>query len=177
MRWFWIDRFEEFESGRCAVAVKSVSLVEEQMDEYLPGTAVMPASLIIEGLAQTGGLLIGEHNGFRDRVVLAKVAKAKFHFPAIPGDRLVYTATIEDIQPGGGICRGVSRRGDAIQAEVDLMFAFLDDRFPEVDLFGPVDFLRMLRLLKVYDVGRAADGSRLEVPPYLLDLEASDLNS
>ena len=71
MRWFWIDRFEEFVSGSHAVAVKSVSLSEDPVDEYSPGRPYFPASLIVEGLAQTGGLLIAQSSDFRSRVVLA----------------------------------------------------------------------------------------------------------
>ena len=64
MRWYWIDRFLEFVSGSHAVTVKNVSLVEEQMENYVPGHPLMPGSLNIEGFAQTGGLLVGEHRGF-----------------------------------------------------------------------------------------------------------------
>ena len=53
----------------------------------------MPNSLVVEGIAQTGGLLVCEHGRFREKVVLAKLPKAKFHFLAKPGDSLVYTAT------------------------------------------------------------------------------------
>ena len=75
MRWFWIDRFTEFESGRAATAIKNVSLAEEYLHDHFPGAPVMPNALVIEGLAQTGGLLVAEHSGFENRVVLAKVAK------------------------------------------------------------------------------------------------------
>lgn len=174
MRWFWIDRFLEFESGRSAVAIKNVSLVEEVIDEYIPGQGLLPSTLIIEGIAQTGGLLIGEAGGFQERVVLAKVAKAVFHFPATPGDSLIYSATVEDIRPGGGICVGTSHRGDELQAEVELVFAFLDDRFEGVDLFDSADFLRMLRLLRLYDVGRTPEGQPLVIPPHLREAEEEE---
>jgi len=171
MRWFWIDRFVEFESGRRAVAIKNISLVEEQMDGYMPGLPVMPTSLIIEGLAQTAGLLVGEHNRYLERVVLAKLGRAEFHLPALAGDTLTYTATVEEIQPDGAICTATSHIGDRLQAEVELIFAHLDSRFEGVDLFEPSDFLRMLRLLRIYDVGRAADGQPLQVPEHLLEAE------
>jgi len=83
MRWFWIDRFTEFERGRRAVAIKGVALSEEQFDDYSPGFPLMPASLVIEGMAQTAGLLVGEMEGFAQRVVLAKIGKAIFHRPAV----------------------------------------------------------------------------------------------
>ena len=97
MRWFWIDRFSEFESGRHAVAIKNVSLAEEHLHDHFPGAPVMPNTLVIEGLAQTGGLLVAEHNAFRERVILAKIAKARFHLPATPGDTLVYRVAIDDM--------------------------------------------------------------------------------
>lgn len=173
MRWFWIDRFLEFESGRRAVALKRISVVEEQMDEYLPGLPVMPASLIIEGLAQTGGLLVGEHNQFLERVVLAKVTKAEFHFAARAGDTLIYTAVADDIRPTGALCRGTSHCEGQLQAEVELVFAHLDDRFP-AELFVPADFLRMLRMWRLYEVGRSADGRPLAIPAHLLQAEAAE---
>lgn len=168
MRWFWIDRFLEFERAKRAVAIKNISLAEDYLTDYLPGYPVFPQSLVVEGLAQTGGLLAGEYNGFRERVVLAKVAKAQFHTLARPGDTLTYEAIIEDIKSDGAICRGISRKGDQIQAEVELMFAHLDERFQGVDLFEPAAFLGMLRQLGVFAVGRKSDGSPLDVPPHLL---------
>jgi len=168
MRWFLIDRFVEFHRGKSAVAIKNVALGHESMDDELPGYPMFPMSLIVEGLAQTGGLLIGEYGGFRERVVLAKVAKAEFHLLARPGDTLTYEAILEDVKSSGAICRGISRRGDQIQAEVELMFAHLDDRFQGVDLFEPAAFLGMLRQLGVFAVGRKADGSPLDVPPHML---------
>lgn len=174
MRWFWIDKFVEFESGRRAVATKNICLAEEQMDQYGPWLPLMPCSLIIEGLAQTGGLLVGEHNSFKERVVLAKLGKAVFHTPALAGDTLTYTAEVESIQSDGAICRGTSYIGDQLHAEVELVFAHLDDRFDGVDLFDPADFLRMLRLLKLFDVGRSANGEPLKIPEHLLEAEREE---
>ena len=78
MRWFWIDRFIEFEQGRRAVALKNVSLAEEHLHDHFFGYPVMPHSLVVEGIAQTGGLLVGECNEYKERVVLAKISKALF---------------------------------------------------------------------------------------------------
>lgn len=174
MRWFWIDRFIEFESGRRAVAIKGITLVEEQMEGYGPWLPLMPASLVIEGLAQAGGLLVGEHNAFRERVVLAKIGKAVFHRPALAGDTLTYTTVVENMQADGAICRGTSHIGDQLHAEIDLVFAHLDDRFLGVDQFEPADFLRLLRLLRLYEVGRTTDGEPLRIPDHLLQAEQED---
>ena len=177
MRWYWIDRFIEFESGRRAVATKNISLVEEQMDGYGPWLPMMPASLIIEGLAQTGGLLVGEHNAFKERVVLAKLGKAVFHFPAVAGDTLTYTAVVENIQADGAICKATSHIDDRLHAEVDFVFAHLDDRFQGVDLFEPAHFLRMLRLLRIFDVGRTDSGEPLKIPEHLLQAEREEFTT
>ena len=75
MRWIWIDHFLAFESKRSARAVKNLSLAEDHFADHFPGYPVMPASLIIEGLAQTGGILVGEAGGFVEKVVLAKIPR------------------------------------------------------------------------------------------------------
>lgn len=171
MRWFWIDKFEEFVRGQRAVAIKAIATCEEQFDGYCPGFPIMPQALIIEGMAQTAGLLIGEMEGYQQRVVLAKVGKAVFHGIAQCGDVLRYDARVLDVKADGAMCAVTGYLGDKVHAEVEMMFAFLDDRFPSGPLFEPVDFLVMLRSFGIYDVGRTADGQPLAVPPFYLQAE------
>jgi len=173
MRWFWIDRFHEFHSGRQATAVKNVSLAEEHLHDHFPGAPVMPNSLVIEGLAQTGGLLVAEHGGFAERVVLAKVAKARFHCPAVPGDTLTYRVTIDDIHKDGAIVSGTSHIGQRLQAEVQIVFAHLSEEAAGKSLFDPASLLAMVKLLGVFEVGRDAAGQPLQVPPALLAAEGA----
>ena len=52
MRWFWIDRFLEFNSGTTARAIKNVSLAEDHLHDHFPGYPVMPGSLGIEAIIQ-----------------------------------------------------------------------------------------------------------------------------
>ena len=171
MRWFWIDRFTEFVRGQRAVAVKSIAMCEEAIDGYCPGFPVMPASLMIEGMAQTAGLLIGEMDGFNQRVVLAKIGKAVFDRPAIPGETLRYEANIADVKRDGALASVIAFVGDEQVGEVDLMFAFLDERFPSGPLFEPVGFVAMLRAFHMYDVGRTPDGQPIELPKFYADAE------
>lgn len=167
MRWFWIDRYTQFESGRTATAIKNVSLAEEHLHDHFPGAPVMPNSLVIEGLAQTGGLLVAEHGSFQQRVVLAKVAKARFHFSATPGDTLVYQTTIDDIHKNGAVVSGTSHVGGRLQGEVQLFFAHLNEATAGKWLYDPASLLAMLKILGVYDVGRDAEGRPLEIPESL----------
>lgn len=162
MRWYWIDRFLEFESGRYAKAVKNVSLAEDHLHDHFPCYPVMPNSLIIEGLAQTGGLLVYEHGRFEEKVVLAKVPKVRFYFPATPGDTLIYTATVDYIRPDGAMITATSHRGDALQAEMEIVFAHLDGEMGRKTLYEKDDLLKMMRVLRAYDVGHAPDGSPLK---------------
>lgn len=164
MRWIWIDRFLEFESGRRARSVKNVTLAEEHLHDHYPGFPVMPASLILEGLAQTGGLLVGEANRFEEKVILAKIPKARFPGLACPGDQLVYETDILDLRPEGAVVSATARVGERLVAEAEIVFAHLDDRSHARTLFEPKNFVFTMRLLGVFDVGRGVDGQPLEEP-------------
>jgi 3-hydroxyacyl-[acyl-carrier-protein] dehydratase len=171
MRWFWIDRFTAFQSGEYATAVKNVSLAEEHLHDHFPGAPIVPNSLIIEGLAQTGGLLVAEHGQFLERVVLAKISKATFHFQAVPGDTLIYHMVIEDIPKDGAIVSGTSHVGDRLQAELVLNFWHIGEDVAGKSLFEPVAFLTLIKMLRIYDVGRSADGKPLVMPEHLARVE------
>ena len=177
MRWFWIDRFTSFTAGESAESIKCVSLTEEVVDEYAPGRTFLPPSLVIEGLAQTGGMLLGQLSDFTDRVVLAKVNNSVFHFEAYPGETLTYRVKIKNRDGIGAMVEGTSHIGDRLHASIDLMFAKLEDeRFENVELFEPAQFCRMLRLLRIFEVGVYPDGRPIEVPEHMLKAERDFLN-
>jgi len=163
MRWYWIDRFIEFESGRRAKAIKNISLAEDYLHDHFPNYPMIPNSLVIEGLAKTGGLLVCEHNHFAEKVILAKIPKAEFFSEAVPGDTLTYTTTIEYIKDEGAIVHATSHKGEVLHAEAEIVFVHLND-VRTAALFDPETFLHMMRLLGAYEVGRAADGSPLKPP-------------
>lgn len=164
MRWLWLDRFTEFQSGSHASAIKNVALDEEAVDNYCPGYTFLPPTLIIEGIAQLGGILVSEHYQFEKRVVLAKVGRAVYYAPGRPGDQLHYTARLDSTQENGAFCSATSHCDGKLQAEIDLMFAFLDPaRFGSASLFNPGDLLTMLRLMNFYDVAVDAEGQPLEI--------------
>ena len=123
MRWFWIDRFVEFESGSRARAVKNISLAEDHLHDHFPGYPVMPGTLMIEGMAQTSGILLGEMSGFDALIILAKVPKVVFHSLACPGDTLVYDAKILDSNEQGGMVECTARVGERLVAEIEIVFA------------------------------------------------------
>ncbi len=172
MRWFWIDRFTEFVSGKHATAVKCVSLADEVTDDYAPGRPHYPSSMIVEGMAQAGGLLIDQLSNFSGRVVLAKIMKSDFFFEVLPGDKLTFHVEIQDMLDIGSFVKGTVHREEELQADIELMFARLTDpRFDSVQLFEPAEFCRMIRLLKLFEVGVNQDGTSIAIPEHMLEAE------
>jgi 3-hydroxyacyl-[acyl-carrier-protein] dehydratase len=148
MRWIWIDRFLEFHSGKSARAVKNLSLAEDHFADHFPGYPVMPAPLILEGLAQTGGILVGEVKDFQEKVVLAKIPRATFRREVLAGERLVYDVELLHLRDEGASVLGrvyASRQDsdfppEALIAEAEIFFAHLD-RSRSQQLFGETNFV------------------------------------
>ena len=157
MRWIWIDKFELFEPSKRAVAIKNVSLAEDHLHDHFPGFPVMPASLMIEGMAQTSGILVGAARDFKEKVILAKIGRATFSRIVRPGEQLVYDASIANVSPAGAAIFGAirSRSVGADQkieelavGEVELMFSHIDQnmagmKFPEFNFVFNSEFMAL----------------------------------
>ena len=171
MRWFWIDRFNEFVRGNKATAVKNVSLAEEHLHDHFPGAALMPNSLVVEGMAQTAGLLIADALEFNRRVVLAKVAKAEFQYDAVPGDSILFHAVIDELKPTGSLASVesviVDEKGEERpQGKAELFFAHLEPGEGVPKLFEPEELLKWLDHMHIYDIGRDEAGNPLSRPDW-----------
>lgn len=140
MRWIWIDRFEDFQSGKSARAVKNLSLAEDHFADHFPGWPVMPAALILEGLAQTGGILVGEANDFKEKVVLAKVNRATFHREMMAGETLIYETEMLTLRPEGASVGGRVLVEGEETASAEIFFAHLDKSRSQ-QLFGDRNFV------------------------------------
>jgi len=159
MRWIWIDRFVEFEKGSHAKAIKNVSLAEEHLHDHFPGFPVMPASLMLEGMAQTGGILLGDVHNFERAVILAKVPKVSYHGWVVPGDTLTYSATLANVSEEGGMVSCTAHVGERLVAEAEIVFAHVNADSGN----GAIDqksFVFSMRLLGVMDVGKAGTGTK-----------------
>ncbi len=90
-----VDRIIELEPGKRAVGIKNVTINENFFQGHFPGNPIMPGVLIIEALAQVGGIL-----AFRSGVTPGKtvyfmtIEKAKFRKPVVPGDQLKLEVSI-----------------------------------------------------------------------------------
>jgi len=164
MRWIWIDKFVEFERGRRAVAIKNVTLAEEHLHDHVPGYPVHPPTLMIEGMAQTAGVLVGEVFDFKEKVILAKVSRARFHRHVVPGDQIRLEATVVgEVRPEGASIEGRITRDGELVAEIEMMFAHLDQsRSPkelgDENFVFTEDFIRMLRMRQLKDLSPPQTG-------------------
>ena len=159
MRWMWIDRIVEHEPGERLVAVKNVSLAEEHMHDHLPGRPVMPAALLIEGMAQTAGILVGHARDFTENVILAKISRAEFFAAAQPGCMLRFTAEVERIDDNGASTKGVVHRCNLADsgpeskielARIDMLFSHVDRNrsgitFPDRNFVFTQSIMDMIR--------------------------------
>lgn len=140
MRWIWIDRLIEFHSKHSARAVKNLSLAEDVFAQHFPGWPIMPACLMLEGLAQTGGILVGEANDFREKVVLAKIPRAQFHREVLAGSTLTYSVQIQHLRPEGALVFGQIESESLVVGEAEIFFAHLDQSRSQ-QVFGEYNFV------------------------------------
>src|SRR4051812_5978740 len=156
MRWIWIDKFTEFTSRQSATAVKNVSLAEEHLHDLYPAFPIVPHSLIVEGMAQTAGILVGEARNFAEKVILAKVGKATFHRLVRPGDTIAYSAKIDQLSEQGASISGnvtVTTSDNATPqpvAVIELMFSHIDQnmaglKFPEHNFVFTEQFTTLVK--------------------------------
>jgi 3-hydroxyacyl-[acyl-carrier-protein] dehydratase len=148
MRWMWIDTIVAYEPDRRLVAIKNVSLAEDHLHQHFaagpdgPAQPVMPGSLMMEGMAQTAGILVGSVRRFAEKVILAKIQKAQIDADVTPGQCIRYDASIERIDGMGASTVGTIERLDHRSGEwerigaTEIMFSHVDQNmsglaFPE----------------------------------------------
>ena len=93
----FIDGIVSCEPGESIVAVKNVSATEPQFLGHFPGHPIMPGVLIIEAMAQAGGVLIWESIAPEERnfiLYLIGIEKSRFKRPARPGDQILLTVEL-----------------------------------------------------------------------------------
>ncbi len=122
-----VDRVTDLELGKHIVAYKNVSINEPFFQGHFPGQPIMPGVLILEGMAQAGGLLayltIEEMVGEK-LIYFAGIDRVRFRQPVTPGDKLVFDLTI--LKHKGKIWKmeGKALVDDKVVAEAQLLAAF-----------------------------------------------------
>jgi len=129
-----VDRITELETGKSIVGYKNVSISEPVFEGHFPGHPIYPGVMIIEGMAQAGGLLAfkslpeeGQEDAKSNKVVyFMSIDKAKFRSPVTPGDRLVYK--IEVLKHKGSVWQFEAKAyvDEKLVAEAELKAMIVD---------------------------------------------------
>lgn len=108
------------------LGLKNVSVNEPFFQGHFPGVPIMPGVLILEALAQTGGILVHQKGYNKKIAVLLNVANAKFRKPVVPGDVLLLHAKGIHVSGNGGKVKAKAMIGQALAVEAELSFALVD---------------------------------------------------
>ena len=123
-----VDRILDGEKGKSMVGLKNVSMNEPFFQGHFPSDPIMPGVLILEGMAQVGGLLafyslpemIGEK-----LIYFAGIDKVRFRRPVVPGDQLIFEMAV--LKHKGKIwkMKGEAKVDNQVAAEAEFMAAFV----------------------------------------------------
>lgn len=108
------------------VAQKNVTINEPFFQGHFPDVPIMPGVLIIEALAQAGGILVHQKGYTKKIAVLLNVAHAKFRRPIFPGDVIFLHATLLHVSNKGGKITAQAIVNEKIAVEAEIAFALVE---------------------------------------------------
>lgn len=123
-----VDRITEIEPFQSATGIKNITMNEPQFRGHFPGNPIMPGVLILEAMAQVGGvaMLYPEEN--RGKIALfGGMEHVKFKHPVVPGDQLVTKAELVRVRGDFGLLHCDGYVGDKLVASADFKFALKRD--------------------------------------------------
>ena len=129
-RWpfLFVDRITYMEEGKFVVGIKNVTLNDYFFQGHFPSKPVMPGVLIIEAMAQVGGVMMLSIKENRGKLAFFLTAdNIKFRKTVVPGDQLVFEVTAGRIKSKTGQVHGVALVDGKVVAEADLMFALSEN--------------------------------------------------
>lgn len=123
----FVDKITHLENGKHAIGIKNVTMNDYFFKGHFPGRPVMPGVLIIEAMAQVGGVMMLSSEENRGKLAFfMSCNNAKFRRTVLPGDKLVLDVVAEKIKSKTGQVRARALVDDKVVAEADLMFALVE---------------------------------------------------
>ena len=122
-----VDRAEDYRPNESIVGIKCVTINEPFFQGHFPDYAVMPGVLIVEALAQAGGIALLTLEDMRGKLAfLGKITNARFHAPVVPGDLLELESEITAVNGAIGIGAGIARVAGKKVCSCEFVFAIKD---------------------------------------------------
>ena len=123
-----VDRVLEHVPGKKAVALKNITINEPQFQGHFPDRPLMPGVLIVESMAQVGGIIVTQMPDLpKGLFVFAGINNVKFRRPVIPGDQLVITCELLSIKRQRfGKVKGEAHVDGKLVCSGELMFSLVD---------------------------------------------------
>jgi len=127
-----VDRVTSMTEGKDIIAYKNVSISEPVFQGHFPGHPIYPGVMILEGMAQAGGILAFKSGGLTQEEIKEKVMyfmsidRAKFRSPVRPGDKLEYRIEIIKQRKTLLVLGGKAYVGDTLVAEAELKAMIVD---------------------------------------------------
>lgn len=127
-----VDRITDMEKGKSIIGYKNISISEPAFMGHFPGHPIYPGVLILEGMAQAGGVLALKSNDLTQEELAKKVIYfmsidgAKFRSPVKPGDKLEYRIEVKKLRGTLIVLDGKAYVDDALVAEAELKAMIVD---------------------------------------------------
>ena len=127
-----VDRILELEPGKRAVGLKNITINEAFFQGHFPGNPIMPGVLILEAMAQVGGILLLATSGNEGKLAMfAGIDRARFRKQVLPGDQLVTQVELLKCRGEIGKVRVVGRVGGEVAAEAEYLFVLVREEEKE----------------------------------------------
>lgn len=123
-----VDRIIEYVPGKLAVGIKNVTFNEPHFQGHFPGRPLMPGVLIVEAMAQVGGVVLTQLPELEGGLFLfAGIDKVRFRRPVVPGDRLIMTVELLYVKRRRfGKMQAKAEVDGQLVSEGELMFSLVD---------------------------------------------------
>ena len=123
-----VDRVVDYVPGQKAVAIKNITLNEPQFQGHFPEKPLMPGVLIVESMAQVGGIIVTKMPDLpKGLFVFAGINNVKFRKPVVPGDQLVISCELISIKRKRfGKVKGEVHVDEKLVCSGELMFSLVD---------------------------------------------------